>query len=199
MSKALDAVIGGWSVNAVGRTQTVLQDFGNVKLVGMTKADLQDMYKFYFRPNPTTGLTEVWMLPEDVILNTRRAYSSSTTTVTGYSTSLGVPEGRYIAPANSDGCVQKRPGDCANRELQVLAPWFFRLDFGVTKRIAVRGRMNVEVRFDMLNLFDNVNFNPVANPGSGTDIFKVTSAYTDASNTYDPGGRIGQLMFRFNW
>ena len=29
--------------------------------------------------------------------------------------------------------------------------------------------------------------------------FKVTSAYTDASNTYDPGGRIGQLMFRFNW
>jgi hypothetical protein len=27
----------------------------------------------------------------------------------------------------------------------------------------------------------------------------VTSAYTDASNTYDPGGRIGQLMFRFNW
>ncbi len=59
--------------------------------------------------------------------------------------------------------------------------------------------MNFEVRFDLLNLFDNINFNPVANPGSGATIFKVTSAYTDASNTYDPGGRIGQLMFRFNW
>ncbi len=199
MNKALDIVAGGWSINAVGRTQTVLQDFGNVKLVGMTKSELQAMYKYYYRPNPTTGLTEVWMLPEDVILNTRRAYSSSTTAVSGYSSSLGVPEGKYIAPANSDGCVQERPGDCAPRSVQILAPWFFRLDFGVTKRVKLHGRMNFEVRFDMLNLFDNINFNPVSTPGSGTSIFKVTSAYTDASNTYDPGGRIGQLMFRFNW
>ena len=47
----------------------------------------------------------------------------------------------------------------------------------------------------MLNVFDNINFNPVANPGTGATIFQVTSAYTDASNTYDPGGRLGQLMF----
>ena len=199
MNKALDYLVGGWSLNVVGRGQTVLQDFGNVKLVGMTKDELQSMYKYYYRPNPTTGLTEVWMLPEDVILNTRRAYSSSTSTVSGYSTSLGSPEGKYIAPANSDGCVQVRPGDCAPRSLHLLAPWFFRLDFGMTKRFPIRGRMNFELRFDMLNLFDNINFNPVSNPGSGTSIFKVTSAYTDASNTYDPGGRIGQLMFRFNW
>ena len=32
---------------------------------------------------------------------------------------------------------------------------------------------------------------PVAGP--------VTSAYTDSSNTYDPGGRLGQIMFRINW
>ena len=51
----------------------------------------------------------------------------------------------------------------------------------------------------MLNLFDNPNFNQLANPGTGATIFKVTSAYTDASNTYDPGGRIGQLMLRVNW
>ena len=69
----------------------------------------------------------------------------------------------------------------------------------MTKRFAIHGRMNFEIRFDLLNLLDNINFNPVANPGSGATIFKVTSAYTDASNTYDPGGRIGQLMFRFNW
>ena len=48
-------------------------------------------------------------------------------------------------------------------------------------------------------MFDNINFNPAANPGTGADIFRVTSAYTDASNTYDPGGRLGQLMFRINW
>ncbi len=199
MSRGLDLIAGGWSFNAVGRAQMVQQDLGNVRLVGMDVAELQAMYKYYYRPNPTTGLTEVWMLPEDVILNTRRAFSTSSTTIDGYSTTLGAPTGKYIAPANSATCLQEMPGDCAPRSTLILAPWFFRLDFGATKRFAIKGRMNFEVRFDLLNLFDNVNFNPVANPGSGATIFKVTSAYTDASNTYDPGGRIGQVMFRFNW
>ena len=52
----------------------------------------------------------------------------------------------------------------------------------------------------MLNVFDTPNFTPVGQPAAtGATIFRVTSAYTDASNTYDPGGRIGQLTFRFNW
>ena len=42
----LDGILGGWSVNAVSRTQQRLVNFGNVRLVGMTKDDLQDMYKF---------------------------------------------------------------------------------------------------------------------------------------------------------
>ena len=141
------------------------------------------------------------MLPDDVILNTRRAFSTSTTTVSGYSASLGAPDpnGQYIAPANSASCVQVRAGDCAPRTVQVLSPWFIRFDMGVTKRIELHGRMNIELRFDLLNVFDRPNYNPVANPGTGATIFQVTSAYTDASNTYDPGGRVGQLMFRFNW
>ncbi len=139
------------------------------------------------------------MLPDDVILNTRRAFSISSTTLNGYSASLGAPEGKYIAPANSENCLQIRSGDCAPRELVLKAPWFSRFDFGVTKKFGLGGTKNVEVRFDILNLFDNINFNPVANPGTGATIFQTTSAYTDASNTYDPGGRLGQLMFRFNW
>jgi hypothetical protein len=51
----------------------------------------------------------------------------------------------------------------------------------------------------MLNLFDNINFTPVANPGTGATIFQTDDAYQDASNTYDPGGRLGQVMIRFNW
>lgn len=47
-------------------------------------------------------------------------------------------------------------------------------------------------------MFDTINFNPVLNPGSG-DIFRVTSAYTDISQSYDPGGRLMQLAFRLNW
>ncbi len=198
MHPVLDALLGGWSMNGVGRIQARVMNFGNVRLVGMSVAELTDMYKFYKRTNASTGRTEIWMLPEDVILNTRRAFTTGTTSTTGYGT-LGVPTGRYIAPANSDGCLQIRAGDCAPRTTIVRAPWFTRFDVGVTKRFNLRGTMNVEVRGDVLNVFDNVNFNPVANPGTGASIFQVTSAYNDPSNTYDPGGRLGQLMIRFNW
>lgn len=199
LNPVLDAILGGWAVNGVGRVQARVMNFGNVRLVGMTVDELTSMYKYYKRPNPTSGFTEIWMLPEDVILNTRRAFSVSSTTSDGYSTSLGVPTGKYIAPANSASCIQIRAGDCAPRAVLVRAPWFTRFDVGLTKRFEVRGTMNFEVRADVLNLFDNINFNPVANPGSGATIFQVTSAYTDPSNTYDPGGRVGQLMLRFNW
>ncbi len=203
MHPVLDAILGGWSMNAVSRTQQRLINFGNVNLVGLTKDDLQKMYKFEQRVNPATGLQTVFMLPDDVILNTRRAFSVSNTTASGYSTSLGAPEGRYIAPANSVDCLQVRSGDCAPLELVIRSPWFSRVDFGVTKKFALGGTRNIEVRFDVLNLFDNINFNPtIFGPDNSFDdarIFQVTSAYTDPSNTYDPGGRIGQLTFRFNW
>jgi hypothetical protein len=51
----------------------------------------------------------------------------------------------------------------------------------------------------VLNVFDNINFNHNATPGGGTGTFQVTSAYTDIYTTFDPGGRIGQLVLRFNW
>jgi hypothetical protein len=195
----VNALIGGWSVTGVGRFQTTVQDLGNVRLVGMTKSELQKMYKFYIKDNPATDIKEVWMLPDDVILNTRRAFSTSNTTQNGYSTSLGAPTGRYIAPANDASCIQVKAGDCAPRNILLLSPWFKRVDFGLAKRIDVGGPKNVELRFDVLNLFDNPNYNPVANPGTGATIFRTTAAYTDPNNTYDPGGRIGQLTVRFSW
>jgi hypothetical protein len=35
--------------------------------------------------------------------------------------------------------------------------------------------------------------------GTGETIFSTRTIYQDANNTYDPGGRLGQLMFRINW
>ena len=202
----LDAIIGGWSFMGVGRIQARTINFGNVRLVGMTIDELTDLYKVDIRDNPTTGLQTVYMLPEDVILNTRRAWSISSTSATGYS-SLGVPEGRYIAPANSADCIEIVNGDCAPRTTLVRAPFFTRFDVGVQKRFPIRGRVNFELRLDVLNVFDNVNFNPFAPSSTTTSsayyaaptFGQVTSAYRDPSNTYDPGGRLGQLMFRLNW
>ena len=164
----------------------------------MTPEDVQKMYKFDIRINPANNLRTPYMMPDDVILNTRRAFSTSPTSATGYS-DLGVPEGRYFAPANSASCIQLKAGDCAPRTLLIRAPFFTRVDIGVTKRFPTGGRTSAEVRFDVLNLFDNINFDPVANPGGGATIFQVTTAYRDPNNNFDPGGRLGQISFRFSW
>ncbi|MGB2714933.1 MAG: TonB-dependent receptor [Vicinamibacterales bacterium] len=198
MNPVLNGILGGWSFNGVGRIQSRAINLGNVRVVGMTLDELGDMYKFDIRVNPDTGLRTVYMLPDDVILNTRRAFSVSTTSPSGYS-DLGAPQGRYLAPDDSADCLELRNGDCAPRTVMVRAPWFSRFDIGLTKRIPIRGSVNFELRVDVLNVFDNINFDPAADPGSDDDIFQVTTAYRDPSNTYDPGGRLGQLMFRINW
>jgi hypothetical protein len=204
LNPILDGIVGGWSLNGVGRVQARTINLGNVRLVGMSVGELTDLYRYEVRPN-SAGIPTVFALPDDIILNTRRAFSTSSTTLDGYSTALGAPEGRYIAPANSKDCIQVRAGDCAPRTVIIRTPFFTRFDIGVTKKFPIKGTTNFEVRFDVLNLFDNINFDPVDlddNPqGTATSaqLFQVTTAYRDPSNTYDPGGRIGQLMFRFNW
>jgi hypothetical protein len=198
MHPLLNGIAGGWRVSGAARIQAQMVNLGNVRLVGMSKDDLQKMYNFDLRVNPANGLVTPYMLPDEVILNTRRAFNSSTTSVTGYS-DLGVPEGRYIAPASGPDCIQVKTGDCAPRTVLLRAPFFTRVDLGLTKKFPLKGSMNFELRIDVLNLFDNVNFTPQDNPGSGGGIFQVTEAYTDADNNFDPGGRLGQLAFRLNW
>lgn len=202
MNPILNGLVGGWEFTGAGRVQARMVDFGNVRLVGMTEKDLQKMYKFDLRVNPANNLLTPYMLPDDVILNTRRAFSISSTTLSGYNeTGVGVPTGRYIAPANNESCIQLQSGggDCTPRTLLIRAPFFTRFDIGVTKRFPIGGRTNFELRADVLNLFDNINFNPAANPGGGATIFQVGGAYRDPDNNFDPGGRLGQLSIRINW
>ncbi len=194
----LNGLLGGWEFHGAGRVQNRLLDLGNVRLVGMTLDELRKAFKIRFATDPATGVRTVWMLPEDIILNTRRAFNVSATSPTGYS-ALGVPEGRYLAPANGPDCIQLKAGDCAPLHQYVFSPIFTRFDMSLAKKIPLRGRANIEVRLDVMNVFDNVNFNAVANPGTAATIFQVTSGYTDPSNTFDPGGRLGQIVLRLNW
>jgi hypothetical protein len=54
-----------------------------------------------------------------------------------------------------------------------------------------------ELRADVLNVFDNTNFDttvPVfstTGAGAAATIFQATAAYRDPNNTFDPGGRLG--------
>ncbi len=188
----------GIAVSGVARVQQQTVDFGNVRLVGLTEAQLADEYGVRFTDDPQNpGRRIVTMLPADIILNTQRAFSTDPTSSTGYS-ALGVPQGRYIAPANSENCIQIEPGDCSPRTLLVQAPWLSRIDVSVAKAFTIRGRLTGEIRLDVFNLFNAVNFTPVANPGSSPTIFQVTSAYSDLY-TYDAGARMAQFVWRVRW
>src|SRR5262249_12575506 len=194
----LDRFIGGWGFDGAARIQSgQLFDFGNVNLVGMTMDDLREAYKLRFDDQKKI----VYILPQDIIDNTIRAFSASATAASGYSGAP--PTGRYLAPANGPNCIQVYSGQCAPQSVIVTGPKFTRFDLSLVKRVKFTERFNFELRGEFLNAFNNINFfNPTGNaftsPTSQT-FGQVTTAYTDSSNTQDPGGRLIQIVARFNF
>jgi hypothetical protein len=85
------------------------------------------------------------------------------------------------------------------RQLLITAPPFTRIDMRFKKKFPFGRKANFELDFEILNVFDNVNFLYEFNPGGGNGVFLVEDAYTDINTTYDPGGRIGQIVWRINW
>jgi hypothetical protein len=203
----LDRLIGRWSVTGAGRIQSGrLIDIGNVRLVGMTKKELGDMFRLRIDENQ-----RVWMLPQDVIDNTVKAFSVSATSATGYG-SLGAPTGKYLAPANGPDCVEidhdgdgltnattsglnDEFGTCGEGSVIVTGPMFKNFDLSVLKQVPIKGRTNLELRFEILNLFNKANFIPVGigNLGSNANSYEVTEL------TGTQTSRVMQLVARFNF
>ena len=185
----LDRIIGGWSFDGIARIQSGrLLDLGNVRLVGMSTSDLEEMFKLRF---DDAGKL-IWMLPQDVIDETVKAYDVSATSLTGYG-SRGVPSGRYIAPANGPDCIEIADdyGDCGLRSVVVTGPTLFRFDLSAVKRIQIKGRVNAEFRAEFLNAFNTPWFTPVLGIGNDPDDYRVTSV--------TGGAREVQLVWRLNW
>jgi hypothetical protein len=189
----LDRIIGGWSFDGIARIQSGrMLDFGNVRLVGMTLDELADMFKLRF-----DGAGKVvYMLPQDVIDETVKAWNVSATSPTGYS-SRGVPSGRYIAPANGPDCIETAGGigDCGLRSVVVTGPKLVRFDLSAVKRVAIKGRLNFEFRAEFLNAFNTPWFSPITGEDDDglfgdPDEFRVTGA---------DSGREIQLVWRINW
>jgi hypothetical protein len=191
----LDGAVGGWSLNLTGRVQSgSLLNFGNVRVVGMSIDELEDAFKI--RVDPATKI--VYTLPQDIIDNTIRAFSTSATSATGYG-ALGAPSGRYLAPANGPDCIQEARGDCAPSDVFVEGPVFTRFDLNLKKRFGFARSRSVDIGVDVLNVFNAINFTAVAQAGSGATINQVNNAYQDPNVTFDPGGRLMQLVFRINF
>ncbi|MCI0390572.1 MAG: carboxypeptidase-like regulatory domain-containing protein [Acidobacteria bacterium] len=195
--RMLDRLASGWEFHGASRIQSgQVLDFGNVNLVGMTRKDLQQAFKLRF--DHAGGV--IYSLPQDIIDNTIKAWNVSATLPTGYS-DRGAPTGRYIAPANGASCIQVVTGDCAGQNVNVYGPRFARFDLSVVKKTRISERVNFELRGEFLNAFNHANFFASTNLTNFTsDTFgQVTSAYRDSSNTQDPGGRLVQIVARFNF
>jgi hypothetical protein len=174
---ALDRLIGGWQVAGNARVQSGrLLDFGNVRLVGMSLDEFEDTFKLRI-----DNQQRVFMLPQDIIDNTVKAFNVSATSANGYS-AQGPPTGRYLAPADSLDCIEtiRGAGNCGNLSLVATGPLFKQFDFSLVKRIEIVGRVNADIRLDALNVFDNVNFAPV----SGIS-FTNNRAFGDAAAEFE--------------
>jgi hypothetical protein len=202
-------LIGGWGFNGNVRIQSGTPfSYGNVQLVGMTMKDLQDSIGIYRNQADADGIKRgnVFFLPEDIRINTFKAQNIAFTS-TGGTFTQGAPTGRFIAPAGFGNCASVFIGSCGFQNLVLKGPAFFRSDLSIVKRIQFTETMNFELRGEFLNAFNNINFlvgaaaNDVNAPGGlGTaQVGRYTAAYQDISTTNDPGGRLIQLVLRFNF
>jgi hypothetical protein len=196
MGSILNAAIGNWEFSGTGRWQWRNFIFRG-KMVGMSIDELQNAFQIRFAEGPT-GTTQVFLLPQDIIDNTRRAFNTDETSVSGFG-GEGPPTGRYLAPTSGPGCVALFTGDCGQEEFFIRGPAFVRFDLTFKKRIPFGRKASFDIQFDVLNAFDNINFNQAFNPSGDAGIFQVTQAYTDINGTFDPGGRLGQLVWRINF
>lgn len=200
LPKWLNHIVGGWEFDGQARIQTGQRfNFGGYRLMNMSEKELQDMFKFY-RVTGSDGKERIFMLPEEVILNSIIALNNqSATSLTGYAGAM--PTGKYLAPASGPDCVQYLGGQCPGTKVDriITGPWFQKYDFSFVKRFQVGGRMRVEARMDLFNVFDHVNFNPIGIGGSTLLGWQLTSGARDLNASQDAGGRITQFGLRLTW
>ena len=204
----VNAIIGGFTILPTIRWQSGSPfSLGNVTLVGMTREDLQKEIRVR-KDTVLEGVNVVTYLPDDIILNTRRAFAIDPTTTSGFGAQLGAPTGRFIAPATLGGCLQRYSGECGFNNLILYGPSFFKFDVTLAKKIKFGENRNIELRATLLDALNHPNFRI---GGFGADVVNLTvggatfgqlgstSAYQDLSTTNDSGGRQIDLMLRINF
>lgn len=196
-SGILNRIIGGWALHGTARIQsgrphlltsgraTFNNNDSGIQLVGLSAKDLQDLMKITGASAPSGNL---FYLPSDFIENTLRAFGLRP----------GDPSGRYLAPPTT-------PGQLGGRVF-LYGPDFHRWDISVVKKTQITEETNLELRVEFMNAFNYSNImlgspaGDFSNIGiSSLQLGQTGFAYQDLSTTNDPGGRMIQLVARFNF
>jgi len=206
-SGVVNRIIGGWSFNAITRWQTGppveltsgLGDTFNsngdpgINLIGLTTGQLQNMLTINETEGGTGSASSKWVyyVPASLL-----------------NSSLQLANSSIIQPCESKGALCSR--------IYMYGPDFFKADWSIVKTTKITERVNVEIRMEALNAFNNADFGWCAfsqATASGCAVATNTNtsfgrtglgtrngaAYYDFNTTWDPGGRNLQLVGRFNW
>jgi len=190
----------------------------NVQMVGMTAKDLQKAVGVYYnvpitQPNGTTTIANVTYLPRDIIENTIRAFTTTGAGMTAGNTTGYLagqaPTGRFIAPSGYGNCAYRSLSQvCGMRKFVLYGPSFFKVDATVLKRIGIGERRNIEMRLSLYDVLNHTNWRLGGWTGNVNNITAFTGlfgqmqngwSYQDPSGSNDPGGRLMDLMIRFNF
>ena len=200
----VDHIISGWEFDGVGRIQTgELLDFGNVRVVGMTKDEFQKSVE----PARSIPNGQVYILPADIIANTIKAFNVSATDAERLRRRRGadrpLPRARKRSGLHRDrqrhGRRRRQPVPISVEATARAASTTWsspdrrscNFDLSAVKRFTIIGHTNVEFRAEMLNAFNTPYFTPRAAIGT-TD-----SSYRLQTTTGTP--RVVQLVFRVNF
>jgi len=207
----------------------VPMNLGNVQLVNMTAKQLEDSIRIRKDPNhlifwlPDDIIQNTKAAFGTCIPGTKSSSGVVICSPAGYvnaaGNGLGDPSGRYIAPAGLN-CISSFTGQCGYTQLILHGPPFARVDIGIEKRFKISETKNIELRFEFLNALNNIDWRlgsyqgdtyTIGGAQSGTtpvptftdsrfgQLTGPETAYRDTSTTNDPGGRVGQIVFRFNF
>ena len=158
------------------------------------------------RRTPVDGF--VYNLPQELIANTIKAFATDATTPTGRPICTGSNAATCGGPDRDQAIhrsteydrvrgvrrrrLRRTPAVDQGAAVQPLRPQ-------LQEAVSVRGRASFDLQADLLNVFNAINYISVFSTATNPDSYRVTTAYADINNTYDPGGRITQLVFRLNW
>jgi hypothetical protein len=188
-SGAVNRIIGGWQISLLTRASSGRPAFIEGGLGGTVNQYDGGVVFNGVTNNQVQGLTgithapgEVFWLPKSLLQANGRANPA------------------YLAPCETAGSF------CQDAFV-LTGPRFFRADWSVAKHIKITERVEIELRADALDAFNNPNFlyggsaaaNPATKTLESTTFGRITSAYQDISTTDDPGGRILQLVGRVNF
>jgi hypothetical protein len=186
MNAWIDGFAGGWIFSGTTRIQSGnLFDLGNVRVVGMTIEEAQQAFHLRKISNEI-----VYSFPQDIIDETIKALSTSSTSPTGYG-ALGPPTGRYFAPASTQGCFETIAadfGDCGVRSLILTGPPQLMQDWSFRKNVRFGAKTVVQISVDMFNVFNFVQWG--GDTGQSTTLANWQSGLPGSRRTIQIGSRV---------